>query len=59
MAKKEWYNIEIECIKFDPSLTMRVGEKQIVARVKSYGLAYAVAQTVSGIYKDNCSVTIK
>ena len=56
MRKKEWYNIEIECIKFNPSIEMRVGEKKIVARVKSYGLAYATAQTISGIYKDNCAV---
>ena len=58
MAKKEWYNIEIECIKFDPVVEMRLGEKKIVARVKSYGLAYHVAVTISGIYK-NCAVTIK
>lgn len=59
MRKKEWYLIEIECIKYNPSLSMKIGEKQIVAKVKSYGLAYATAQTISGVYKDNCSVTIK
>ena len=59
MSKKVWYQIEIECIKFNPSFDMKVGEKQIVAKVKSYGLAYAAAQAISGIYKDNCAVTIK
>lgn len=59
MSKKVWYQIEIECIKFNPSFDMKVGEKQIVAKVKSYGLAYAAANTIKDIYKDNCSVTIK
>lgn len=59
MSKKVWYTVEIECIKFNPSFDMKVGEKQVVAKVKSYGIAYAVAQTISGIYKDNCAVTIK
>ena len=59
MAKKEWYTIEIECIKFNPSFNMKVGERQIIAKVKSYGVAYVTAQAISGIYKDNCAVTIK
>lgn len=59
MAKKQWYSIEIECIKFNPSIDLKVGEKHIVAKVKSYGLAYAAAQAISGVYKDNCAVTIK
>lgn len=59
MAKKEWYTIEIECIKFNPSFDMTIGEKQIIAKVKSYGLAYTAAQAFSAVYKDNCVVTIK
>ena len=59
MRKKEWYNIEIECIKFNPSIDLKVGDKKIVAKVRSYGLAYHAAMAISGVYKDNCSVTIK
>ena len=59
MRKKQWYLIEIECIKFNPSIDMKIGEKQIVAKVKSLGLAYTTANAISGIYKDNCAVTIK
>lgn len=59
MSKKVWYQIEIECIKFNPSFDMKVGEKQIVAKVKSYGLAYTTANTIKDVYKDNCNVTIK
>ena len=59
MSKKQWYQIEIECIKFNPSFDMKVGEKQIVAKVKSQGLAYITANTIKDVYKDNCAVTIK
>lgn len=58
MAKKEWYLIQVECIKFNPSLDLKVGEKVIVAKVKSYGLAYVAAKAISGVYKD-CAITIK
>ena len=43
MAAKQWYQIEIECMKYQASSTMLVGEKNIVAKVKSEGLAYKVA----------------
>ena len=59
MSKKQWYQIEIECIKFNPSFDMKVGEKQVIGKVKSYGLAYAAANAIKDVYKDNCSVTIK
>lgn len=52
MAKKVWYQIEIECIKFNPSIDLKVGEKQIVAKVKSYGLAYHAAMAISGVYEE-------
>ena len=58
MAKKQWYQIEIECIKFNPSIDLKVGEKHVVAKVKSYGLAYHAAMAISEVYK-NCAVTIK
>lgn len=56
--EKQWYLIEIECIKFNPSIDMKIGEKQIIAKVKSQGLAYIVAQSFSEIYK-NCNIIIK
>ena len=59
MSKKVWYQIEIECIKFNPSFDMKVGEKQVVAKVKSSGLAYITASAMKEVYKDNCNVTIK
>lgn len=52
MAAKQWYMVEIECIKFNPSCTLNVGEKSIVAKVKSYGLAYNVAQFLQTIYNN-------
>lgn len=48
---KQWYTIETECIKYNASLSMLVGEKIIVAKVKSKGLAYYTAQTLENIYK--------
>lgn len=59
MSKKVWYNVEIECIKNNPAFTLKVGEKDTVARVKSYGLAYAVAMEISKVYGNAVIVTIK
>ena len=59
MSKKQWYEIEIECIKFDPSFNMTVGEKQIVAKVKSKGLAFVAANAIGKLYDGICYVTIK
>lgn len=58
MAKKQWYLIQIECIKFNPSIDLKVGEKKIIAKIKSQGLAYVAAQAFSEIYK-NCNIKIK
>lgn len=44
MAKKLWYEIEIECIKYKVGCSMLVGEKLAVAKVKSKGLAYSIAK---------------
>ena len=57
--KKQWYQIEVECIKFDPSLTCKVGEKTVLAKVKSYGLAYAAAQAISQTLGESFTITIK
>ena len=51
MAKKQWYLIETECIKFNPSLTCKVGEKTVVAKVKSPGLACFITAELEKIYK--------
>lgn len=59
MSKKQWYQIEIECIKYDPSFNMKVGEKEIVAKVKSQGLVYIAANAIAKIYDGRCYVTIK
>lgn len=59
MGKKVWYEIEIRCIKDSVAFSMRTGETQTVAKVKSYGLAYVTAQAISNVYKDTCTVTIK
>ena len=44
--KKVWYNVYAECVKYNPSLTAKVGEVVEVAKVKSEGLAYTVCKTV-------------
>ena len=60
MAAKQWYMVEIECIKFNPACTLLVGEKSIVAKVKSYGLAYNVEQFLETIYnKEYFNISIK
>jgi hypothetical protein len=60
MSKKVWHEIEIECIKFNPSLTMKVGEKTIVAKVKSVGLACHVVVSMEKVYKpEYFKITIK
>lgn len=58
--KKQWYLIEIECIKFNPFCTLKVGEKNIVAKVKSKGLAFLTAKNLESVYKpDDFKITIK
>lgn len=57
MSKKQWYEIEIECIKSGPCI---LGEKWIAAKVKSYGLAFSVAEHLISVYKpEYFKVTIK
>lgn len=59
MAKKEWYSIEIECIKYNSSMDLKIGEKRIVAKVKSKGLAFVTANAINKIYDGFCYVSIK
>ena len=60
MSKKLWYSIEIECVKYDALSTMLVGEKNIVAKVKSKGLAILIAKNLENVYKtDQFKISIK
>jgi hypothetical protein len=59
MAKKEWYSIEIECIKETATFDMLLGEKQVIAKVKSMGLACFIVASIEKLYKNNCIITIK
>lgn len=43
---KQWYNVYTECIKYNPSITAKVGEINLVAKVKSEGLAYVTAKAI-------------
>lgn len=44
--KKQWYNIYSECVKYSPSITAKVGEVNLVAKVKSEGLAYIICKAI-------------
>ena len=50
MAAKQWYTIEIECIRFNACHTMQVGEKMVIAKVKSLGLAHVVCAEIRKVY---------
>ena len=50
MAKKEWYEIIVSCVKEAPSIDYRVGESFVVAKVKSVGNAYVVTEALREIY---------
>lgn len=43
---KVWYNIYMECIKYSPSITTKVGEVELVGKIKSEGLAYQTCKTI-------------
>ena len=44
--KKQYYNIYMTCIKYSPSITAKVGEVNLVAKVKSEGLAYTTCKAI-------------
>lgn len=44
--KKQWYNIYMECIKESPSITSKLGDKTLIGKIKSEGLAYVTCETV-------------
>ena len=51
MAKKVWYEIQVECTQFNIMGNMQVGDKMIVAKVKSKGNALIVRNSLETIYR--------
>ena len=51
MAKKVWYEIQVECTQFNIMGNMQVGDKMIVAKVKSKGNAYIIRNSLETIYR--------
>lgn len=44
--KKVWYNIYMTCIKESPSITAKLGEVELVGKIKSEGLAYQTCKII-------------
>lgn len=59
MSKKIWFDVVIECVKYNPDSTLKVGEVDTLARVKSKGLAFIVAIELQKFYGEDFKVTIK
>lgn len=57
--KKLWYNIYMECVKDNPSITAKVGEVNHIGKIKSEGLAYATCKAIQETVKDNFKVYYK
>ena len=51
MAKKVWYEIQVECTQFNIMGNLQVGDKIIVAKVKSKGNAIIIRNTLETIYR--------
>ena len=51
MAKKTWYEIQVEATQFNIMGNMQVGDKIIVAKVKSLGNAIILRNTLETIYR--------
>ena len=58
VMKKVWYEVKCECVKENPSRDMRVGEVELLAKVKSPGNAHRVAAELQQVYKDYCIVYV-
>lgn len=43
---KVWYNLYMECIRYSPSITAKVGEVEHLGKIKSEGLAYAACKAI-------------
>ena len=55
--KKQWYNIYMECVKENPSITAKVGEVEHIGKIKSEGLAYVTCKAIQETVKPICIVT--
>lgn len=44
--KKTWYNIFMECVKYSPSITAKVGEVTLIGKIKGEGMAYAACKAI-------------
>lgn len=44
--RKQYFNIVMECIKYSPSITAKVGEVTQLGRIKSEGLAYVTCKAI-------------
>ena len=51
MAKKVWYEIQVECTQFNIMGNLQVGDKIIVAKVRSLGNAIILRNTLETIYR--------
>ena len=59
MSKKQWFYIQAECITDNAALTVKKGDIEIVAKVKSKGLAFIVANSLANTMGNNFYITIK
>ena len=59
MSKKQWFYIQAECITDNAALTIKKGDITILAKVKSQGLAFVVANTLAKTMSKDFYVTIK
>lgn len=57
--KKVWYNIYMECIKHNPSITTELGEVIHIGKIKSEGLAYVTCKAIQETVKENFKVYYK
>lgn len=57
--KKVWYNVYMECIKYSPSITAKVGEVTCIGKIKSEGLAFATCKAIQETVGENFKVYYK
>ena len=57
--KKQYYNIYMECVKYNPSLTTKVGEVSCIGKIKSEGLAYVACKAIQESVGENFKVYYK
>ena len=51
MAKKVWYEIQVECTQANIMSDMKVGDKMIVAKIKGKTNTHVVANSLETIYR--------